>query len=125
MKKLGTRLLTLKIASFHDLEHTVVFPSRTVCKFLFYYTAIYILISDKDMYATLLFIISSGVNQWRDQMKPSQILENLARLKGISPPQIAEDGSSLSFGGRDYSLQDLGILGVITTVCMYYWEEDM
>lgn len=51
-------------------------------------------------------------------MKPSQILENLARLKGISPPQIAEDGSSLSFGGRDYSLQDLGIPGVITTECI-------
>lgn len=51
-------------------------------------------------------------------MKPSQILENLARLKGLPQPQIAEDGSSLSFGGRDYNLQDLGISGVITTVCM-------
>ncbi|XP_058241621.1 myoferlin isoform X2 [Hemibagrus wyckioides] len=49
----------------------------------------------------------SGVNQWRDQLKPSQILENLARLRGLPPPQIAEDGSSLSFGGRDYNLQDL------------------
>ncbi|TSK22735.1 Myoferlin [Bagarius yarrelli] len=49
----------------------------------------------------------SGVNQWRDQLKPSQILENLARLKGLPPPQIAEDGSLLSFGGRDYSLQEL------------------
>ncbi|XP_060781969.1 myoferlin [Neoarius graeffei] len=49
----------------------------------------------------------SGVNQWRDQLKPSQILENFARLRGLSLPQIAEDGSSLSFGGRDYNLQDL------------------
>ncbi|XP_034158677.2 myoferlin [Pangasianodon hypophthalmus] len=49
----------------------------------------------------------SGVNQWRDQLKPSQILENLARLRGLPPPQIAEDGSSLSFGGRNYNLQDL------------------
>ncbi|XP_047668037.1 myoferlin isoform X1 [Tachysurus fulvidraco] len=49
----------------------------------------------------------SGVNQWRDQLKPSQILENLARLRGLPQPQIAEDGSSLSFAGRDYNLQDL------------------
>ncbi|KAK3554312.1 hypothetical protein QTP70_020173 [Hemibagrus guttatus] len=49
----------------------------------------------------------SGVNQWRDQLKPSQILDNFARLRGLPPPQIPEDGSSLSFGGRDYSLQDL------------------
>ncbi|XP_017319937.1 myoferlin isoform X1 [Ictalurus punctatus] len=49
----------------------------------------------------------SGVNQWRDQLKPSQILDNLAKLRGVPPPQIAEDGSSLSFEGRDYNLQDL------------------
>ncbi|XP_030626227.1 myoferlin [Chanos chanos] len=49
----------------------------------------------------------SGVNQWRDQLKPSQILQNLARLRGIPPPQIADDGSTLSFGGRNYSLLDL------------------
>ncbi|KAI5606264.1 myoferlin [Silurus asotus] len=49
----------------------------------------------------------SGVNQWRDQLKPSQILENLARLRGLPPPQIAEDGSSLSFAGHDYSLDVL------------------
>uniref|UniRef100_A0AAR2LK27 C2 domain-containing protein n=1 Tax=Pygocentrus nattereri TaxID=42514 RepID=A0AAR2LK27_PYGNA len=30
----------------------------------------------------------SGVNQWRDQLKPSQILQNLARLRGLPPPQI-------------------------------------
>uniref|UniRef100_A0AAR2K7M5 C2 domain-containing protein n=1 Tax=Pygocentrus nattereri TaxID=42514 RepID=A0AAR2K7M5_PYGNA len=49
----------------------------------------------------------SGVNQWRDQLKPSQILQNLARLRGLPPPQIADDGSSLSFGGREYNLHDL------------------
>lgn len=75
------------------------------------------------MYVDTLFIIgyenacSSGVNQWRDQLKPSQILENLTRLRGLPPPQIAEDGSSLSFGGRDYNLQDIGIPGVIAIVC--------
>ncbi|XP_026886964.2 myoferlin isoform X1 [Electrophorus electricus] len=49
----------------------------------------------------------TGVNQWRDQLKPSQILQNHARLRGLPPPHIADDGSSLSFGGRDYNLQDL------------------
>ncbi|XP_076830135.1 myoferlin isoform X2 [Brachyhypopomus gauderio] len=49
----------------------------------------------------------SGVNQWRDQLKPSQILHNHARLRGLPPPQVPEDGSSLSFGGREYNLQDL------------------
>ncbi|CAB1341784.1 unnamed protein product, partial [Coregonus sp. 'balchen'] len=48
----------------------------------------------------------SGTNQWRDQLKPSQILENLARLRGIPPPHNTADGSTLSFGGRDYSLLD-------------------
>uniref|UniRef100_A0A673FUY3 Myoferlin-like n=1 Tax=Sinocyclocheilus rhinocerous TaxID=307959 RepID=A0A673FUY3_9TELE len=49
----------------------------------------------------------SGVNQWRDQLKPSQILENLARMRGIPAPQIADDGSFLSFGGREYRLDEL------------------
>uniref|UniRef100_A0A8C1RLU0 Myoferlin like n=1 Tax=Cyprinus carpio TaxID=7962 RepID=A0A8C1RLU0_CYPCA len=49
----------------------------------------------------------SGVNQWRDQLKPSQILQNLARLRGTPAPQIADDGSFLSFGGREYRLDEL------------------
>uniref|UniRef100_A0A4W4GVV4 C2 domain-containing protein n=1 Tax=Electrophorus electricus TaxID=8005 RepID=A0A4W4GVV4_ELEEL len=53
------------------------------------------------------YCVSTGVNQWRDQLKPSQILQNHARLRGLPPPHIADDGSSLSFGGRDYNLQDL------------------
>ncbi|KAM3862781.1 myoferlin [Diretmus argenteus] len=48
----------------------------------------------------------SGTNQWRDQLKPSQILQNLSRLRGIPPPRIEGDGSSLSFSGKQYSLQD-------------------
>lgn len=118
MKRLATQLLTLKIASFLDLMHTVVFPNPTVCKSFFLQCFLHI-IYNICMYADNFFMIaykylcSSGVNQWRDQLKPSQILENLARLKGLPPPHIAEDGSSLSFGGRDYNLQDLGISGVI------------
>ncbi|KAJ3610380.1 hypothetical protein NHX12_022472 [Muraenolepis orangiensis] len=48
----------------------------------------------------------SGINQWRDQLKPSQILQNLARLRGVSAPGLQMDGSSLSFSGKQYSLQD-------------------
>ncbi|XP_076007812.1 myoferlin-like isoform X1 [Genypterus blacodes] len=45
---------------------------------------------------------TSGVNQWRDQMKPSQILENLARLKGLSKPRM--DGTSITFDGKQHTL---------------------
>uniref|UniRef100_A0AAQ6IE66 C2 domain-containing protein n=1 Tax=Anabas testudineus TaxID=64144 RepID=A0AAQ6IE66_ANATE len=48
----------------------------------------------------------SGINQWRDQLKPSQILQNLARMRGVPPPHIEGDGNSLSFSGRQYNLQD-------------------
>ncbi|TDH01299.1 hypothetical protein EPR50_G00178880 [Perca flavescens] len=48
----------------------------------------------------------SGINQWRDQLKPSQILQNEARVRGVSPPRIEGDGSSLSFTGKQYNLQD-------------------
>jgi hypothetical protein len=54
------------------------------------------------------FPYSSGSNQWRDQLKPSQILQNLARLRGIPPPGLQMDGSSLSFEGKQYSLMDFG-----------------
>ncbi|KAK5854059.1 hypothetical protein PBY51_015161 [Eleginops maclovinus] len=48
----------------------------------------------------------SGINQWRDQLKPSQILQNVARVRGVPPPRIEGDGSSLSFSGKEYHLQD-------------------
>ncbi|XP_026206806.1 myoferlin-like isoform X3 [Anabas testudineus] len=46
----------------------------------------------------------SGINQWRDQLKPSEILEHLARLKGLSKPRTEDNGTSLSFNGKDYTL---------------------
>ncbi|KAK2820769.1 hypothetical protein Q5P01_023728 [Channa striata] len=46
----------------------------------------------------------SGINQWRDQLKPSQHLENLARLKGLSKPRTEDNGTSLTFNGKDYTL---------------------
>ncbi|XP_056291609.1 myoferlin isoform X2 [Pseudoliparis swirei] len=48
----------------------------------------------------------SGINQWRDQQKPSQILQNVARVRGVPPPRIEEDGSSLSFSEKQHNLQD-------------------
>ena len=50
----------------------------------------------------------SGVNQWRDQMKPSQILDNVARLKGLSKPRTEDNGNTLTFMGRDYTLAEFG-----------------
>ncbi|XP_073345751.1 myoferlin isoform X3 [Pagrus major] len=46
----------------------------------------------------------SGINQWRDQLKPSQILENLARMKGLSKPRTEDNGTSLTFNGTQYTL---------------------
>ncbi|KAJ8264359.1 hypothetical protein GJAV_G00148240 [Gymnothorax javanicus] len=46
----------------------------------------------------------SGINQWRDQLKPSQILQNLARLRGVPPPMTADNGKTLTFQGREYTL---------------------
>ncbi|XP_065805381.1 myoferlin isoform X2 [Labrus bergylta] len=47
---------------------------------------------------------TSGINQWRDQLKPSEILENLARLKGLSKPRTEDNGTSLTFSGTEYKL---------------------
>uniref|UniRef100_A0A6I8NEY4 Myoferlin n=1 Tax=Ornithorhynchus anatinus TaxID=9258 RepID=A0A6I8NEY4_ORNAN len=48
----------------------------------------------------------SGVNTWRDQLKPTQLLQNVARFKGYPPPILLESGNRLEFGGREYSLDE-------------------
>ncbi|XP_054428841.1 myoferlin isoform X1 [Pteronotus mesoamericanus] len=48
----------------------------------------------------------SGVNTWRDQLRPTQLLENVARFKGFSTPILSEDGSRIRYGGKDYSLAE-------------------
>ncbi|XP_058154766.1 myoferlin isoform X2 [Dasypus novemcinctus] len=48
----------------------------------------------------------SGVNTWRDQLKPTQLLQNVARFKGFPPPILSEDGSRITYGGREYSLDE-------------------
>uniref|UniRef100_A0A673AA28 Myoferlin n=1 Tax=Sphaeramia orbicularis TaxID=375764 RepID=A0A673AA28_9TELE len=50
----------------------------------------------------------TGINQWRDQLKPSQILDNLARLKGLSRPRTEDNGTSLTFNGKEYTLAEFG-----------------
>ncbi|KAJ8365691.1 hypothetical protein SKAU_G00145220 [Synaphobranchus kaupii] len=49
---------------------------------------------------------TSGINQWRDHLNPSEILQNLAKLKGVPPPTTGDSGDTLTFQGRDYSLSE-------------------
>ncbi|XP_068440047.1 myoferlin-like isoform X2 [Clinocottus analis] len=46
----------------------------------------------------------SGINKWRDQLKPSEVLEHLARLKGLSKPRTEDNGTSMVFNGKEYTL---------------------
>ncbi|XP_069467461.1 myoferlin [Ambystoma mexicanum] len=48
----------------------------------------------------------SGINQWRDQLRPTQLLQNIARLKGSPPPVISDNGCRLRFAGREYTLDE-------------------
>ncbi|XP_056658393.1 myoferlin isoform X3 [Monodelphis domestica] len=48
----------------------------------------------------------SGVNTWRDQLKPTQLLCNVAKFKGLPLPILSEDGNRLRFGGREYTLEE-------------------
>ncbi|NXN93407.1 MYOF protein, partial [Rhinopomastus cyanomelas] len=48
----------------------------------------------------------SGVNTWRDQLKPTQLLQNVARFKGYAPPVLSENGRKINYGGRDYTLDE-------------------
>ncbi|XP_004607583.2 myoferlin [Sorex araneus] len=48
----------------------------------------------------------SGINTWRDQLRPTQLLQNVARFKGFPPPILSEDGCRIRYGGRDYSLDE-------------------
>ncbi|XP_077114709.1 myoferlin isoform X5 [Ranitomeya variabilis] len=48
----------------------------------------------------------TGINQWRDQQKPSEILQNVARFKSVPPPVYSDNGTKATFSGREYSLED-------------------
>ncbi|XP_055986386.1 myoferlin isoform X2 [Sorex fumeus] len=48
----------------------------------------------------------SGINTWRDQLRPTELLQNVARFKGFPRPILSEDGCRIRYGGRDYSLDE-------------------
>ncbi|XP_007894818.2 myoferlin isoform X2 [Callorhinchus milii] len=48
----------------------------------------------------------SGVNTWRDQLKPSQLLQNLAKMRGVSPPVVSDNGKKLQYNGQEYTLSE-------------------
>lgn len=77
----------------------------------------------QDLYCYLLYF-SSGINQWRDQLKPSQILENLARLKGLSKPKTEDNGASLTFNGKDYTLAQFGNCNCVNE-CIYINDSEV
>uniref|UniRef100_A0A8C2VCS4 Myoferlin n=1 Tax=Chinchilla lanigera TaxID=34839 RepID=A0A8C2VCS4_CHILA len=51
----------------------------------------------------------SGINAWRDQLRPTQLLQNVARFKGFPQPILSEDGSRIRYGGRDHSLDEFEV----------------
>uniref|UniRef100_A0A4W3JZ49 Myoferlin like n=1 Tax=Callorhinchus milii TaxID=7868 RepID=A0A4W3JZ49_CALMI len=48
----------------------------------------------------------SGVNTWRDQLKPSQLLQNLAKMRGVSPPVVSDNGKKLQYNENNQPLND-------------------
>ncbi|XP_007431826.1 myoferlin isoform X1 [Python bivittatus] len=52
---------------------------------------------------------TSGINTWRDQLKPTQLLQNIARVKGHRPPVLSENGKKISYAGRDYTLEEFEV----------------
>uniref|UniRef100_F7CDX8 C2 domain-containing protein n=1 Tax=Xenopus tropicalis TaxID=8364 RepID=F7CDX8_XENTR len=51
---------------------------------------------------------TSGVNQWRDQLKPTEILQSLARCRALPPPVYEDDGRTLIFSGMRYTSASTG-----------------
>lgn len=41
-------------------------------------------------------------------MKPTQLLQNIARVKGYPPPILSENGRRINYGKRDYTLEEFG-----------------
>ncbi|KAM3830445.1 fer-1-like protein 5 [Vipera latastei] len=48
----------------------------------------------------------AGPTQWRDQLLPSELLENHTQAKNLPQTEISEDGSKAIFMGRTYLLSD-------------------
>ncbi|XP_041427025.1 myoferlin-like [Xenopus laevis] len=45
----------------------------------------------------------SGVNRWRDQLKPSEILQHFAKCRALPLPVYEDDGRTLIFSGSRYT----------------------
>ncbi|XP_044862554.1 myoferlin-like isoform X5 [Mauremys mutica] len=46
----------------------------------------------------------SGPCQWRDQLLPTQLLENFARMRSLALPEFSADGGKATFMGRAFLL---------------------
>ncbi|EMP25430.1 Myoferlin [Chelonia mydas] len=46
----------------------------------------------------------SGPCQWRDQLLPTQLLENFAKMKNLALPEFSADGGKATFMGRAFLL---------------------
>lgn len=115
MRRSVTQWLTWRTASCPDTTPTVACHKPTACKEIWVWAILGLRktwgnhagrINLPLIYLSCHF--SSGINQWRDQLKPSQILENLARLKGLSKPRTEDNGNSLIFNGKEYTLAQFG-----------------
>uniref|UniRef100_A0A8C4VQJ4 C2 domain-containing protein n=1 Tax=Gopherus evgoodei TaxID=1825980 RepID=A0A8C4VQJ4_9SAUR len=47
----------------------------------------------------------SGPCQWRDQLLPTQLLENFARMRSLALPEFSADGGKATFMGRAFLLE--------------------
>uniref|UniRef100_A0A8C3XKS5 C2 domain-containing protein n=1 Tax=Chelydra serpentina TaxID=8475 RepID=A0A8C3XKS5_CHESE len=50
----------------------------------------------------------SGPCHWRDQLLPTQLLENFARMRNLALPEFSADGSKATFMGRAFLLTQFG-----------------
>uniref|UniRef100_A0A8C8RJJ1 C2 domain-containing protein n=1 Tax=Pelusios castaneus TaxID=367368 RepID=A0A8C8RJJ1_9SAUR len=49
----------------------------------------------------------SGPCQWRDQLLPTQLLESVARMRGLALPEFSTEGDRATFLGRTFLLAEL------------------
>ncbi|XP_069773690.1 myoferlin-like isoform X3 [Narcine bancroftii] len=49
---------------------------------------------------------TGGPTQWRDQLKPTELLNNLSKLKNYALPIIHNAGKKISIGDREFLLED-------------------
>lgn len=55
-----------------------------------------------------IFPCRSGPTQWRDQLKPTELLNNLSKLKNYDLPVIQNSGRRFNIGEKEFLLEDFG-----------------